>query len=86
MRAPAPMIAGPRTTERSSLRAGLDHDPALDLGVDVSSPSMRALDVLEHQAVRLEHVVELPGVLPPAADGVALDPLAAVDQRAGSRR
>ena len=41
---------------------------------------MRALEVLEHEPVGLEHVVELAGVLPPAAHRVALDPAAAVDQ------
>ena len=48
-------------------RARLDHDPALDPASPTSSPSIRALDVLEDQPVGLEHVVELAGVLPPAA-------------------
>src|SRR5206468_9307339 len=58
--------------------AGLDHDTTLDLRVEQLAVDP-ALDVLEHQPVRIEHVVELAGVLPPAADGAALDPLAAVD-------
>ena len=62
------------------LRAGLDRDPALDPARVVGLAVHAALEVLEHEPVRLEHVGELAGVLPPAADRVALDPAAAVDQ------
>ena len=60
-------------------RAGLDHDPALDLRVD--QLAVDAFDlVVEHQAVGLEHVLQAPGVLPPAAHDVGLHPQAVVDQ------
>ena len=65
MWAPAPMIAGPRTVLRSSLAPLLDDDPALDLGVD-QLPVHPALQVLEHQAVGLQHVLQAARVLPPA--------------------
>ena len=64
---------------RSSVRALLDDHPALDLGVD-QLPVHPRLEVLEHEAVGLEHVLEPAGVLPPALDDVRLDPLAVVDQ------
>ena len=70
------MIAGPRTVERSSTAPGLDDDAAVDLRVDelaLDAP----LERLEDQAVGLEHVVEAPGVLPPAAHDVRLDRRAA---------
>ena len=67
------MIAGPRTHRALEPRALLDHDPPLDPGVDQLAVDA-ALDVLEHQAVRLEHVLELPGVLPPAASRCATRP------------
>ena len=41
---------------------------------------MRGSQLLEHQAVGLQHVGELSGVLPPAADHLRLDPLPALDQ------
>ena len=68
MRAPAPITAGPRTTEPLDRGARLDHDPALDPRVLVDLAVEPCLDLLQHQPVGLEHVGELAGVLPPAAD------------------
>ena len=44
------------------------------------------LDLLQDEPVRLEHVGELAGVLPPAADHLRLDLVAVVDQAPGSPR
>ena len=43
-------------------------------------PSIAAVERLENQAVRFEHVFELAGVLPPAVDDVRPDNEAAIDQ------
>ena len=73
------MIAGP--ADGAALQAGarLDHDASLAARVDEL-----ALDALhervEDEPVGLEHVLQAPGVLPPAADDVRLDALAAVDE------
>ena len=60
-------------------RARLDHDASVDLRVD-----QLALDglgqVVEDQAIGLEHVVEASRVLPPAAHDVRLDAAAAVHE------
>ena len=80
MRAPRPMMAGPRITDRSTTApASMTTLPSMRLfGVDraVDAP----LERLEDQPVRLEHVLELAGVLPPAVDDVRADGEAAVDQ------
>ena len=73
------MIAGPRTGAALEPRAGLDHDPTVDLGVDQLALDPR-LDRVEHEPVGGEHVLELAGVLPPALDDVRLDAPAAVDE------
>ena len=62
------------------LRAGLDHDPSLDLRVGVDLALEAGLDLLQHEAVGLEHVGELAGVLPPAADHLRLHLVAVLDQ------
>ena len=80
MQAPAPITAGPRTTERVSVAPGLDHDPALDPRVLVDLALELGLQLLQHQAVGLEHVGELAGVLPPAAHDLGADRVAVVDQ------
>ena len=80
MRAPAPMITGPRTTECSIDRAGLDDDLAFDARLGVDRPVDAPLDRVEDQPVGLEHVLELAGVLPPALDDVRPDLEAAIDQ------
>ena len=68
IREPSPMIAGPRTTERSSRAPGaIATRPSTRLASS-SSHVDAPLDVLEHEPVGLEHVGELAGVLPPAAD------------------
>ena len=67
-------------------RARLDDDPALDPRLLVDLALEPRLDLLEHEAVGLEHVGELAGVLPPAADDLRLDPVAVVDQAPGSPR
>src|SRR5665811_1374827 len=64
----------------TQLRPGLDHDPALDLAGLVDLAVDARLELLEHQAVGLEHVGELAGVLPPAADDLRLDLVAVLDQ------
>ena len=49
----------------------------------ISQPELAiepSLDVLEDEPVRLEHVGELPGVLPPPLDAVRLDRVPGVDQ------
>ena len=61
-------------------RAGLDHDLALDARLGVDRAVDAALDRVENQAVGLEHVLELAGVLPPALDDVRAHLEAAVDQ------
>ncbi len=73
------MISSSARPEGLIARAGLDHHPPLDLGVDDLAVDAR-LEVLEHQAVGLEHVRELARVLPPAAHRPRLDPRTVVDQ------
>src|SRR5665213_2124583 len=59
--------------------AGLDHDAPVHLRVD--QLALVALDeVVEDQAVGLEHVLQAPRVLPPAADDMRLDPHTAVEE------
>ena len=60
-------------------RARFDDHAPLDLRVDQLAVDP-LLDVLEDQPVRLEHVLESAGVLPPAADDVRLDAAALVDE------
>src|SRR5262245_32150874 len=57
----------------------LDHDPAGDLGVLDHAVDARVQRV-QHDAVRLEEVLELPRVLPPALDDVGMDRQPAVDE------
>src|SRR5947207_244669 len=64
-----PLEPGPFLDHHAPLDPRLD-ELALDAGVDV----------LEHEPVRLQHVGELPGVLPPTGDPVALYPPPIVDQ------
>ena len=73
------MIAGPRTVASLEHRALLDHHASLhacvrQLAVDPF------LEVVEDQAVGLEHVLDLAGVLPPAVHDVRVDPLAGVHE------
>ena len=64
---------------RSRRAPGSTTDPSVDLRVD--ELSLHVLDdLVEHQAVGLEHVLEPPGVLPPATHDVRLDPAAGVDE------
>ena len=77
-RQPAPMTTGPRTVQRSRrlpapMRTGPSSVRLVQLALDVAD------DGAEHEAVGLEHVLELAGVLPPAGDHVRLDAQAAVD-------
>src|SRR3954470_4461392 len=59
--------------------ARADRHASLDARVDQLAV-VRWLEVLEDQAVGLEQVLDLAGVLPPAGHGVGLDPQPAVDQ------
>ena len=74
------MTTGPRITQRSStapsptLTRPLEHGALAGLGLE------HGLEAVEDQAVGLEHVLELAGVLPPAGDHVRLHAQAAVDQ------
>ena len=81
MQAPAPITAGPRTTERVSVAPASSDDAALDPGLLVDLALELGLQLLQHEAVGLEHVGELAGVLPPAAHDLGLDLVAVVDQR-----
>src|SRR3954454_5863116 len=70
-----------RAADRAALepRAGLDDDAPVAARLDhlaLDTPVHR----VEDQAVGLEHVLQAPGVLPPAADDVRLDAVAAVDE------
>ena len=78
--------AGPRTMERSRRAPASIDDPPLHPRLASISPSMRALDLLQHQPVGLEHVVELAGVLPPALHHLRLHPAAARRSGPGSPR
>ena len=60
-------------------RARLDHHAPVHLRVDQLAVDPLG-QVVEDQAVGLEHVLQAPGVLPPAAHDVRLDAHAAVDQ------
>ena len=62
------------------LRAGLDRHAALHPRVDQLAV-VALLDVVEDQAVGLQHVRHLAGVLPPAVHDVGVDAAAAVHQR-----
>ena len=73
------MIAGPRTVVRSS-RAPLSIATRPSTRESISSPSMALLEVVEDQPVRVEHVLHLAGVLPPAAHDVRVDAQPRVDQ------
>ena len=77
----APDADDRRPPHRAALELGalLDHDLPLDLGVHQLAVHP-LLQVLEHQAVGLQHVLQAAGVLPPAAHDVRLHALAAVDQ------
>ena len=72
---------GRAADDRAAQRgAGLEHDPALDPGLLVDLALDLGLQLLEHEPVGLEHVGELAGVLPPAADDLGADRAAVVDQ------
>src|SRR5437660_9740892 len=58
-------------------RARLDYHATLDTRVDELTVDARH-DVLEDQPIRLEDVLELAGVLPPASHDVGLDAQTAV--------
>ena len=73
------MIAGPAHRRPLEPRAALDRHAALDARVDQLAVEA-LLDVVEDQAVGLEHVLHLAGVLPPAAHDVRVDPQPGVDQ------
>ena len=70
---------GPADGRALQLGARLDDDAPLDLGVDqlALDPMLHAV---EDQPVGLQHVVQAPGVLPPALDDVRLDAAVSVDQ------
>ena len=74
------MTTGPRMTERcTSAPASITTLPSTR-DRRRPSPSIAPLDRIENQPVRLEHVLELAGVLPPAVDEVRPHLEAAVDQ------
>ncbi len=77
---PAPMIAGPTIREPADRRALLDHDPADDLAVVVDGAVEPRLEALEDQAVHLEHVGDVAGVLPVPGDRRRVDRAAVVEQ------
>ncbi len=79
-REPRPMIAGPRTVARSS-RAPSSITTRPSTRESTSSPSMRSCEVVEDQAVGLEHVLDLARVLPPAVHDVGIHAQAAVHER-----
>ena len=60
-------------------RARLDDHLPENLG-GLDPPLAPSVQTVEDEPVRLEHVLELPGVLPPALDDVRLDPAVRVDQ------
>ena len=74
------MMAGPADDRPLHDRAGLDHHLALDAALGVHLAVDAALERVEDQAVGLEHVFQLAGVLPPALDDVRLHGQAAIDQ------
>ena len=80
MRARAPMMTGPADDGVLDHRPLFDHDLPLDARVGVYRAFDAPLERVEDQAVRLEHVLELAGVLPPAVDDVGPDVEAAIDQ------
>ena len=70
-----------RPADRRALepRPALDRHAPLDARVDQLA-LVPLFDLVEDQAVRLEHVLDLPGVLPPAADDVRVHPQPRVHQ------
>src|SRR3954470_7400234 len=82
VRDPAAAADDRRTAHGRALEPGalLDHHAALDARVhELTLHPLR--QVVEDQAVRLEHVLHLTGVLPPAVDDVGIDAQAPVHQR-----
>ena len=74
------MIAGPRTVARSSTApSSITTRPSTR--ESTTSPSIALLEVVEDQPVGLEHVLHLPGVLPPAVHDVRVHALAALHHR-----
>src|SRR5688572_28215066 len=71
-----------RPPDRRTLhgRASLEHDLALDAALGVDAPLDPRLDSIQDQPVRLQHVLQSPGVLPPAVHDVRLDGEAAIDE------
>ena len=59
--------------------AGLDHHAPVELGVDQLA-LVALCQVVEDQAIGLEHVLQAPRVLPPAPHDVRLDAQPAVDE------
>src|SRR5687768_10276756 len=78
MRAPGPMIAGPRMTEFSTIApASTTTIPSTREALS-TRPSMRQR--FEDQPVGLEHVLEFAGVFPPSRHQLRRDAQAAIDQ------
>ena len=73
------MIAGPAHGRALQPRARLDDHAPVDLRVDQLAVDA-LLDRVEDQPVGLEHVLQAPGVLPPALHDVRLDAPAGVDE------
>ena len=78
-RAPAPMIAGPRTVARSS-RAPASTTTRPSTWESISSPSTRRSIVSRISRLASSMSSRRPGVLPPAAHDVRLDAAARVDE------
>ena len=78
--APCPMMAGPRIVERSTTAPGsMTTLPSIRLS-RVHGSLDAALERVENQSIRFEHVLQLAGVLPPALDDVRAHGEALVDQ------
>jgi len=77
---PAPGADDGGAADRAPLQpaAGADRHGALERGLEQLAAHV-ALQRAQDQPVRLQHVLELAGVLPPAGDDVRLDVQAAVD-------
>src|SRR5439155_5790137 len=71
-----------RAAEDRILNGGAraDDDLPLRAGRPVQVPAQKPLRARKDHPVRLQHVFELPGILPPSRNDVAVDVLAVVDQ------
>ncbi len=76
----SPMMAGPRMMLLRTTAPASTTTLPFDLGRRVHPPSHRPGHLLEDQAVGLQHVLDLAGVLPPPRDEVGLDLVALVHQ------